>query len=48
MLKWISLRLVVAMEKTESQIEIVGILVGGEDKFQLKRCSSHLSQATQG
>jgi hypothetical protein len=34
-LKWISLGLVVAVEKTKSQIERVGNLVGGEDKFQL-------------
>jgi hypothetical protein len=33
--KWISLGLVVAVEKTKSQIERVGNLVGGEDKFQL-------------
>ena len=33
MLEWISLGLMVAMEKTGSQAERVENLVGGEDKF---------------
>jgi hypothetical protein len=35
MLEWISLGLVVIVEKTENQVGRVGNLVCGEDKFHL-------------
>jgi hypothetical protein len=37
MLEWISLGLVLAMEKTKSQVGRVEILIREDDEFQLRR-----------